>query len=83
MYVSNIIFQFHLETESIGWTEPIFHPIFNENSTKVLVRLPVEDGDDGHYMHLCEIHENKVRPLTHGPFEIISILAWDEENDIM
>ncbi|KAJ8966471.1 hypothetical protein NQ314_003505, partial [Rhamnusium bicolor] len=72
--------KFHIEREHIGWTEPIFHPIFNENGTKVLVRLPVKDGENGHYMHICEIYNNKVRPLTHGAFELTRILAWDEEN---
>ncbi|XP_018579653.1 inactive dipeptidyl peptidase 10 [Anoplophora glabripennis] len=71
---------FHVEREHIGWTEPIFHPIFNDNGTKVLVRLPVKDGENGHYMHICEIYNNKVRPLTHGAFELTRILAWDEEN---
>ncbi|XP_049817276.1 inactive dipeptidyl peptidase 10 [Aethina tumida] len=71
---------FHIEAEHIGWTEPIFHPVFNENGTKAIVRLPVKDGDNGHYMHACELHNNKVRPLTHGAFELVRILAWDEEN---
>ncbi|CAH1163711.1 unnamed protein product [Phaedon cochleariae] len=70
----------HIENEHIGWTEPIFHPVFNTNGTKVLVRLPVKDGDKGHFMHVCEIHNNRVRPLTHGAFELTRILAWDEEN---
>ncbi|CAH1126725.1 unnamed protein product [Ceutorhynchus assimilis] len=72
---------FHVEKEHehIGWTEPVFYPVFNENGTKALVRLPVKDGDNGHYMHVCEIYKGRVRPLTHGAFEIIKILAWDEE----
>ncbi|KAG5863432.1 Inactive dipeptidyl peptidase 10, partial [Gonioctena quinquepunctata] len=71
---------FHIEREHIGWTEPIFHPVFNTNGTKVLVRLPVKDEENGHFMHVCEIHKNRVRPLTHGSFELTRILAWDEEN---
>ncbi|CAH1184994.1 unnamed protein product [Phyllotreta striolata] len=70
---------FHVEKEHIGWTEPIFHPVFNANGTKVIVRLPVKDGDNGHFMHACEIFNNRVRPLTHGAFELVRILAWDEE----
>ncbi|XP_074026829.1 inactive dipeptidyl peptidase 10 isoform X3 [Leptinotarsa decemlineata] len=74
---------FHVEKEHIGWTEPIFHPIFNTNGTKVLVRLPVKDEEDGYFMHICEIHKNRVRPLTHGSFELTRILAWDEENSMI
>ncbi|XP_060515973.1 inactive dipeptidyl peptidase 10 isoform X2 [Cylas formicarius] len=74
---------FHVEKEHIGWTEPVFHPVFNENGTRALVRLPVKDGDNGHYMHACEVENGKVRPLTHGAFELIRILAWDEENSFI
>ncbi|KAL1502246.1 hypothetical protein ABEB36_007417 [Hypothenemus hampei] len=76
---------FHVEKEDehIGWTEPVFHPVFNENGTKALVRLPVKDGDNGHYMHICEIYKGRVRPLTHGSFEIVKVLAWDEENSLI
>ncbi|XP_050308297.1 inactive dipeptidyl peptidase 10 isoform X3 [Anthonomus grandis grandis] len=76
---------FHVEKEheNIGWTEPVYHPVFNENGTKALVRLPVKDGDNGHYMHVCEIYKGRVRPLTHGPFEVTKILAWDEENSFI
>ncbi|ENN83611.1 hypothetical protein YQE_00034, partial [Dendroctonus ponderosae] len=77
--------EFHVEKEHehIGWTEPVFHPVFNENGTKALVRLPVKDGDNGHYMHVCEIYKGRVRPLTHGAFEIVQVLVWDEDNSFM
>ncbi|XP_076260246.1 inactive dipeptidyl peptidase 10 isoform X2 [Rhynchophorus ferrugineus] len=73
---------FHVEKEhdDIGWTEPVYHPVFNENGTKALIKLPVKDGMNGHYMHVCIVENGKVVPLSHGPFEIIRILAWDEEN---
>ncbi|XP_066258567.1 inactive dipeptidyl peptidase 10 isoform X2 [Euwallacea similis] len=73
---------FHVEKEHehIGWTEPVYHPVFSQNGTKALVRLPVKDEDNGHYMHVCEIYKGRVRPITHGAFEIVRILSWDEEN---
>ncbi|XP_048517824.1 inactive dipeptidyl peptidase 10 [Dendroctonus ponderosae] len=77
--------EFHVEKEHehIGWTEPVFHPVFNENGSKALVRLPVKDGDNGHYMHVCEIYKGRVRPLTHGAFEIVQVLVWDEDNSFI
>ncbi|KAK9732357.1 Prolyl oligopeptidase family [Popillia japonica] len=74
---------FHVEKETSGWTEPIFHPVFSGNGTQALARLPVRDGNNGHYMHICQIYDNNVLPLTHGAFELTKILAWDEENHIM
>lgn len=72
-----------MEKEPCGWTEPIFHPVFSSNGAQALVRLPVNDGDNGNYMHACQIQSNYVIPLTHGAFELTKILAWDEENHIM
>lgn len=76
-------FQFHIEKEICGWTEPIFHPVFSNNGSQALARLPVRDGNNGHYMHVCQLYDNNVLPLTHGAFELTKILAWDEENHIM
>ncbi|GJQ82661.1 hypothetical protein Trydic_g19678 [Trypoxylus dichotomus] len=74
---------FHIEKEVCGWTEPIFHPVFSSNGTQALARLPVRDGNNGHYMHICQLYDNNVLPLTHGAFELTKILAWDEENHII
>ncbi|KAK4884834.1 hypothetical protein RN001_001105 [Aquatica leii] len=74
---------FHLEKEANGWTEPIFHPVFSSNGAQALVRLPVNDGDNGNYMHACQVHSNYVIPLTHGAFELTKILTWDEENHLI
>lgn len=49
----------------------------------MIVRLPVNDGDNGNYMHACQLYSNNVIPLTHGAFELTKILAWDEENHLM
>ncbi|XP_044744473.1 inactive dipeptidyl peptidase 10 isoform X3 [Coccinella septempunctata] len=74
---------FHVEKEHIGWTEPIFHPVYSYNGTQALVRLPVKDGANGHYMHACQVFNSNVVPLTHGAFEITKILGWDEEKHIL
>ncbi|KAI7815343.1 DPP10, partial [Rhyzopertha dominica] len=71
---------FHIEKES---KEPIFHPVFSYNGAQALVRLPVQDGENGHYMHACQLFDGNVVPLTHGPFELTRILAWDEENHLI
>lgn len=72
-----------MEKESKGWTEPIFHPVLTSNGAQMILRLPVNDGDNGHYMHACQLYANNVIPLTHGAFELTKILGWDEENHIM
>lgn len=75
--------EFHVEREHIGWTEPIFDPVYNYNGTQALLRLPVKDGSNGHYMHACQVFNNNVIPLTHGSFEVVKIVGWDEEHHIM
>ncbi|XP_975282.1 inactive dipeptidyl peptidase 10 isoform X2 [Tribolium castaneum] len=74
---------FHIEREHIGWSERIFHPVFSHNGNQALVRLPVKDGDNGHYMHACLLFNNNVIPLTHGAFELSRILAWDEPKNLI
>ncbi|XP_044263450.1 inactive dipeptidyl peptidase 10 isoform X2 [Tribolium madens] len=74
---------FHIEREHIGWSERIFHPVFSHNGNQALVRLPVKDGDNGHYMHACLLFNNNVIPLTHGAFELSRILAWDEQKNLI
>lgn len=69
--------------EGCGWTEPIFHPIFSTNGLRALIRCPVKDGENGDYMHVCQLQSRNVVPLTHGAFEVTRILAWDEENHLI
>lgn len=78
-----LVFQFHVEKEPDGWTEPILHPVFSQNGALALVRLPVKDGDNGNFMHACQVQANNVIPLTHGAFELTRILTWDEDNHLM
>lgn len=83
--------QFHIEKASCdssnkdncGWTEPIFHPLFARNGHQSLIRCPVKDGNNGDFMHVCQLSSKNVIPLTHGAFEVTRIIGWDEENHLM
>lgn len=73
----------HVEKEECAWTEPIIHPVFSRNGGQCFARLPVQDGDKGNFMHACLIQPGQVTPITHGPFELTKILAWDEDQHLI
>lgn len=73
----------HVEKEECGWTEPILHPVFSKHGGQCLARLPVKDGERGNYMHACLIQSGVVIPITHGPFELTKIIAWDEDTHLI
>ncbi|XP_023035131.1 inactive dipeptidyl peptidase 10 isoform X2 [Drosophila willistoni] len=51
----------------------------------LLKRLPVRDGEHGHYRHVVFISslDRRPVPLTMGRFEVTEILGWDEANEIV
>ncbi|XP_065353279.1 inactive dipeptidyl peptidase 10-like isoform X2 [Cloeon dipterum] len=65
-----------------GWVDLYEAPLFSEDSTSYVIRLPVLDGESGKFQHINQIFINPKRlsPLTHGTFEVTSILAWDPES---
>lgn len=73
----------HVEKEETAWTEPILYPVFSRHGGQAIARLPVQDGDRGNYMHACLIQSGIVIPITHGPFELTKILAWDEDQHLI
>lgn len=73
----------HVEKEECAWTEPIIHPAFSRYGGQCLARLPVQEGGRGNYMHACLIQTGNVIPITHGPFEVTKIIAWDEDQHLI
>ncbi|XP_059485201.1 inactive dipeptidyl peptidase 10-like isoform X3 [Neocloeon triangulifer] len=65
-----------------GWVELYEAPLFAEDGASYVVRLPVLDGDAGRFQHVNQISvaAKRVTALTHGTYEVTSILAWDAES---
>ncbi|KAH8373231.1 hypothetical protein KR009_008032 [Drosophila setifemur] len=55
------------------------------NGGYLLKRLPVRDGEHGHYRHVVFISslDRRPVPLTMGRFEVTEIIGWDEPHEIV
>ncbi|XP_034662101.1 inactive dipeptidyl peptidase 10 [Drosophila subobscura] len=55
------------------------------NGGYLLKRLPVRDGEHGHYRHVVFISslDRRPVPLTMGRFEVTEIVGWDEPREIV
>ncbi|XP_002055619.3 inactive dipeptidyl peptidase 10 isoform X3 [Drosophila virilis] len=55
------------------------------NGGYLLKRLPVRDGEHGHYRHVVFISslDRRPVPLTMGRFEVTEIVGWDERHEIV
>ncbi|XP_033243941.1 dipeptidyl aminopeptidase-like protein 6 isoform X1 [Drosophila miranda] len=55
------------------------------NGGYLLKRLPVRDGEHGHYRHVVFISslDRRPVPLTMGRFEVTEIVGWDEQHEIV
>lgn len=56
-----------------------------ETGGYLLKRLPVRDGEHGHFRHVVFVSTADARtiPLTMGQFEVTEILAWDEKRELV
>ncbi|XP_053979176.1 inactive dipeptidyl peptidase 10 isoform X1 [Hylaeus volcanicus] len=67
-----------------GWVDtPPEPPIFSTNGSSYIAINPVKDGPSGYYRHIVWVNVGRklVVPLTHGKFEVTSIVAWDQINN--
>ncbi|XP_055685004.1 inactive dipeptidyl peptidase 10 isoform X2 [Lutzomyia longipalpis] len=56
-----------------------------ETGGYLLKRLPVRDGEHGHFRHVVFVSTADARtiPLTMGQFEVTEILGWDEQRELV
>ncbi|CAG7717855.1 unnamed protein product [Allacma fusca] len=69
-----------VKLQGVGWLDFIDIPIFSANGSSYLVRVPWRDGEVGQFQHVVWIDgvTRKEIPVTHGPYEVTRILAWDQ-----
>ncbi|KAG7188926.1 hypothetical protein KM043_008527 [Ampulex compressa] len=73
-----------IEAEDRGWVDtPPEAPLFSSNGSSYIAISPVKDGPAGYYKHIVWVNvlRKQVVPLTHGRFEVVHILVWDETNN--
>ena len=69
--------------EENGWLEPHL-PKYNKDGTQKIEILAQAQGNDKFdHIVFTEIETNNVTRLTEGPFYVLSIYGWDEENNLM
>ncbi|XP_050457297.1 inactive dipeptidyl peptidase 10 isoform X1 [Cataglyphis hispanica] len=73
-----------ITSEGHGWVDtPPEAPLFSANGSSYVAISPVKDGPAGYYKHIIwnNLLRRKVVPLTHGKFEVVKILVWDQINN--
>lgn len=73
-------------TSNSGNIENRYNASFEYSTGSFLLkRLPVRDGEHGHFRHVVFISSQDKRaiPLTMGRFEVTEIVGWDETNEIV
>ncbi|EFN79886.1 putative dipeptidyl aminopeptidase C2E11.08 isoform X2 [Harpegnathos saltator] len=67
-----------------GWVDtPPEAPLFSTNGSSYVAISPVKDGPAGYYKHIIwtNVLRKQIVPLTHGKFEVVRILVWDQTNN--
>lgn len=70
--------------EGRGWVDtPAETPIFSFNGSSYVTIAPVQSGSAGYFKHIVWVNvlKKQVVPLTHGKFEVVKILAWNQNNE--
>jgi len=71
--------------ETLPW-ENLNSPVFSKDLHKMVMIFPLAQGSFGHFQHIVQrfVSEDQQQvsiPLTQGMFEVIEIIAWDENNN--
>ncbi|EDW76193.2 uncharacterized protein Dwil_GK14793 [Drosophila willistoni] len=63
-----------------GWVDTVSVPLFASNGSLYVAISPLRDGSFGYFRHIVhvDIDNNRVLPLTHGPYEVNRLLHWDQ-----
>ncbi|EZA53922.1 inactive dipeptidyl peptidase 10 isoform X2 [Ooceraea biroi] len=67
-----------------GWVDtPPEAPLFSPNGSSYITISPVKEGAAGYYKHIIWVNVLRKQevPLTHGKFEVVKILVWDQTNN--
>ncbi|XP_011863227.1 PREDICTED: septin-interacting protein 1-like isoform X2 [Vollenhovia emeryi] len=70
----------------VAWVDtPPEPPLFSVNGSSYIAISPVKDGPTGYYKHIIwtNVLRKQTVPLTHGKFEVVRILVWDQTNNTM
>ena len=77
-----------------GWIESRkVEPIFSRNLSTLLTIRPIRDSSAGHFGQIVAVDISNNRSsvvassnavaVTHGKFEVVKIVDWDEDNHLV
>ncbi|KAL7632657.1 UNVERIFIED_CONTAM: hypothetical protein RMT77_017036 [Armadillidium vulgare] len=68
-----------------AWNDLYTPPVFDPTGNSYLIILPTNQGARGHFKHinLRDIKTQKLTPLTTGTYEVVDILSWDTNNNLV
>ncbi|CAG7824881.1 unnamed protein product, partial [Allacma fusca] len=74
-----------VKLQGSGWLDFLDLPLFSNNGSSYLIRIPWRDGEAGLFRHVVwiDVETRKEIPITHGPYEVTKILAWDQHANYM
>ena len=76
--------------EDKAWSTLYSPPYYSKDGKSYLLVAPQRIGENGTFAHIVKVDLSKPdtsnsleQSITLGSFEVLKILAWDEENNIM
>lgn len=68
-----------------AWLEIQEHPVFSPDGDSFLFLAPVQEGSIETYTHIKHITltQQRITVLSHGRYEVQTILSWDTHNHLM
>ncbi|XP_049787849.1 inactive dipeptidyl peptidase 10 isoform X1 [Schistocerca cancellata] len=68
-----------------SWLEVQPHPVFSPDGGSFLLLAPVKETSTHSYTHIkhITITEQRIAVLSHGNYEVMRILAWDNDNHLV
>ncbi|XP_014250064.1 inactive dipeptidyl peptidase 10 isoform X2 [Cimex lectularius] len=69
-----------------GWVSIKGHPVFSEDGGSFLLMSRIQEGETGKFTHIKEVtlsEEQRISVISHGKYQVTSILAWDYVNNVV
>ncbi|XP_037829709.1 inactive dipeptidyl peptidase 10 isoform X2 [Kryptolebias marmoratus] len=87
---TGVCHQRHKEISETWLSRQGEEPLFSEDSGTFFITLPVRQGGHGDFHHITMFsqksqsdHQDEVRYLTSGTWEVTKLLAYDENNNVV
>lgn len=80
------LFQTHAErAPEDSWLDIQPHPLFSPDGDSFLMLAPIQEENAEFYTHIKHVTltQQRISVLSHGRYEVLSIVAWDAHNHLV